>query len=183
MSLAPRRQSSVANSMDYVRHFYEKVSIDKAGCWEWRGMRNRAGYGLLWIRTGPYQGTVMLAHRIAYERAHGTVPDVLDHICRNRACVRFSHLRPVSMRENALAPGALSFAAINALKTHCKNGHPFDEENTYSRRGGGRHCRECGRAKTRRWAENNREHRKAKAHELYLRRKARDCAAHNAGVD
>jgi hypothetical protein len=37
-----------------------------------------------------------------------------------------------------------------ANKTHCKRGHPFDEENTYLH-GGQRFCRECGR-------ENKRPH-------------------------
>lgn len=31
----------------------------------------------------------------------------------------------------------------NSQKTHCKNGHPFDEENTYITRSGGRTCRTC----------------------------------------
>lgn len=32
------------------------------------------------------------------------------------------------------------------LKTHCINGHPFDESNTYVSPSGRRHCRACGRA-------------------------------------
>ena len=34
----------------------------------------------------------------------------------------------------------------NASKTHCKHGHPFDEENTILRSDGGRRCRACLRA-------------------------------------
>ncbi len=36
----------------------------------------------------------------------------------------------------------------NRDKTVCKNGHPFDEENTIMRSGGGRTCRACGRERT-----------------------------------
>lgn len=35
------------------------------------------------------------------------------------------------------------------VATHCKRGHPFDEENTIYPRGGGRNCRECRRANDR----------------------------------
>ncbi len=33
--------------------------------------------------------------------------------------------------------------AKNARKTHCKNGHPFDEKNTRVNLNGGRACRLC----------------------------------------
>ena len=37
----------------------------------------------------------------------------------------------------------------NAEKTHCPQGHPYDEENTYEIPGGGRGCKECMREHTR----------------------------------
>ncbi len=37
-------------------------------------------------------------------------------------------------------------ALHNREKTSCKNGHPFDEENTIMRQGGGRACKLCARA-------------------------------------
>jgi hypothetical protein len=37
----------------------------------------------------------------------------------------------------------------NAEKTHCPQGHPYDEENTYDLPGGGRGCKECMREHTR----------------------------------
>jgi len=33
-------------------------------------------------------------------------------------------------------------------RTHCPQGHPYDEKNTYWRPGGGRACKECCRART-----------------------------------
>jgi hypothetical protein len=63
------------------------------GCWEWQAKRDRDGYG----RAG-----LELAHRKVYQAEVGPIPDgtFLDHTCRVRACVRPSHLQPVTQREN-----------------------------------------------------------------------------------
>ena len=82
---------------DPVRRFW--VKVDKAGdCWEWTASRNADGYGYFRL-----DGKTRKAHRVAYEYAHGGVPAGmdLDHVCRNRACVRPAHLRPVSNKQNA----------------------------------------------------------------------------------
>lgn len=50
--------------------------------------------------------------------------------------VRAQHLENVRMQHN-------SPAAINAAKTHCKLGHPFDEMNTRINSRGHRRCRTC----------------------------------------
>jgi hypothetical protein len=88
----------------------------------------------------------MYAHRLSYEHHVGPIPDgmVLDHLCRNKACIRPSHLDPVPQRTN-IHRGA-SPTARNATATECIHGHPFDAENTYWRPDGkGRLCRACGR--------------------------------------
>jgi transcription elongation factor Elf1 len=72
---------------------------------------------------------------------------VLDHICRNRACVNPGHLRVVTPKQNVLE-NSLGRTAINKCKTHCPKGHPFDDENTF-RAGTQRQCRECGRIRHR----------------------------------
>ena len=56
-------------------------------CWEWRGTRDRAGYGR--FSDGRRFGT-NIAHRISYLLTHGSIPAGLDldHLCRNRGCVK-----------------------------------------------------------------------------------------------
>ncbi len=97
------------------------------------------GYG--YIRS---EGKMVGAHRWSYIQAVGEVPSGLyiDHSCHVRHCVNPSHLQAVSPRENAMRSD--SPTAVNARKTHCPYGHPYDEANVYSRRGR-RYCRECRR--------------------------------------
>jgi hypothetical protein len=68
----------------------------ETGCWLWDRALHK-GYG----RIRAY-GKVVYAHRFFYEKHVGPIPDglVLDHLCRNRACVNPGHLQPVSRMEN-----------------------------------------------------------------------------------
>jgi hypothetical protein len=48
---------------------------------------------------------------------------------------------------------------VNAAKTHCPQGHPYDEVNTYRQRRGSRACRICMREASKRYEERRRERR------------------------
>ncbi len=109
-------------------------------CWEWKAAKHKSGYGAFSYRGGPIE-----AHRIAVLLDGRSIPDGMwiDHICRNHACVNPAHLRVVEPRINCIE-NSISVTAINAAKTHCHRGHPFDDENT-SVRNGTRECRACRR--------------------------------------
>jgi hypothetical protein len=120
---------------DSETRFWAKVKRGR-DCWRWIGGKNGRGYGVFWE-----SGKLVLAHRWAYEHKVGPIPEglTLDHLCRNRDCVRPEHLEPVTFAEN-VARGE------RATKTHCHRGHPFDKINTYYRKdGNGRECRACHR--------------------------------------
>ena len=115
-------------------------------CWLWTASKTGAGYGHFWDGK-----RLVYAHRWLYEQKRGLIPDGFepDHLCRVRACVNDDHIEAVTHQENVLRGAGV--ASANAKKTHCSQGHPYDEANTYLV-GGGRHrmCRECNRKKQRR---------------------------------
>lgn len=123
---------------------------DLGPCWVWTAARNANGYGIMKVSEG-----TTLAHRISYALAGGNVTDdeQIDHLCRVRHCVNPQHLEAVPPRVNVHR--GYGSAAGNARKTHCPQGHPYNDENAYVYVGGvhkgTRHCRICGRAATRRY--------------------------------
>jgi len=67
------------------------------GCWLWDDRVNRKGYGLICIGRRDW-----LAHRFSFGFfIGGHRPGLtLDHVCRNRRCVRPDHLLPVTLHRN-----------------------------------------------------------------------------------
>ncbi len=108
--------NSIALERFYERHEPEPMS----GCWIWTGLRHKQGYGRLYVRG------MQLAHRLAYEHFVGAIPDdkEIDHTCRNTSCVNPAHLEPVPHHTNLMR--GESFSAVNAKKTHCRQGHAYD---------------------------------------------------------
>lgn len=109
-------------------------------CHVWGGSVDQDGYARFWL-----DGRNRRAYHVAYIAAHGPIPagHDIDHRCRNRRCVRPSHLRALTHRENVLASS--NVAAYRAAQTHCHRRHAFDEGNTIRRRNGTRQCRACTR--------------------------------------
>ena len=77
------------------------------------------------------------AHRYAWERVNGRIPDglTIDHLCRIRHCVRVGHLEVVDAVTNYLR-------AV-AVRENCPNGHPYTKKNLRIRRDGVRQCLTC----------------------------------------
>ena len=126
------------------RRFWSKVSIGTANeCWPWLSTKRPDGYGVMQVGSLKDRSRrVIRAHRFAYAQEHGPIPDglELDHLCRNRACVNPVHLEAIARRENILRGEGAS--ALHARQTHCRRGHEFTPENTFSHHGG-RECRAC----------------------------------------
>lgn len=127
------------------RRWLAKIRFAQSGCWEWLGPLSEDGYAMLKHTQG---------HRKIYELLIGPIPGglTLDHLCRVRSCINPGHLEPVTVRENNLR--GVGPSAVNAGKTECVNGHPFNASNTYvyvGRSGSPeRACIECRRQAVRR---------------------------------
>jgi HNH endonuclease len=115
-------------------------------CHIFRGRKDKDGYGTVFFRGNTYR-----VHRYTWEMKNGPIPEraVIDHRCRVKACCNADHLRAVTHQTNAIENND-SPPAINAAKTHCINGHLFDESSkrTFAR-GTVRVCRQCARERKR----------------------------------
>lgn len=66
-------------------------------CWIWPGYVEPGGYGKVWLGDRSAR-----AHRVSYEAHYGKIEEglELDHLCHQRACFNYRHLRAVSRAEN-----------------------------------------------------------------------------------
>lgn len=137
------------------QRIYNKT--DRSGeCWIWQATVNRNGYAMMFI-----EGKMRSVHRWSYEHFIGPIPEglQLDHLCHtndpscsagdaclHRRCVNPHHLQPVTCQENTLR--GKSFAAEQARRTHCPQGHPYTPDNLYDvpSSAGVRRCLACRKA-------------------------------------
>lgn len=117
------------------------------GCWEWQGFCDPGGgYGRI-----AWQSRKYVVHRLVYTLLAGPIPDglQLDHVkargCVSRSCCWPGHLEPVTNAENQRRGNGVS--GIASRKTHCPQGHPYNEQNTIRTSKGHRTCRICRRRK------------------------------------
>jgi hypothetical protein len=121
--------------------FRSKYIVAPSGCWLWQSVLDKDGYGTFYFRRKNRR-----AHRVGYYSTRGEIPAgmVIDHSCGVRHCVNPSHLRTQTPRQNSLE-NSRGVGAVNARKTHCAKGHPFDR--LYGKY---RSCSTCDAAKKKR---------------------------------
>jgi len=106
------------------------------GCVEWSGAKSK-GYGRVYLN-----GRDWLVHRLVYELYHGEKPDVVRHTCDNPACYNIEHLEGGTQLDNMRDMYNRNRDA-GSKRTHCINGHAFDEQNIILEGNGSRRCRSC----------------------------------------
>ena len=132
-------------TLNPMTRFWERIRID-GSCWLWTATLWPNGYAQMSIN-----GIKRLIHRWAFETFRGPIPEGLqiDHLCRRKNCVNPAHLDVVTNRENTIrGDGPRLLGERQRGKTHCPQGHPYDEQNTYISSVGKRHCRKCWRIHT-----------------------------------
>ncbi len=142
-----------------------RTKKDPSGCWLWQGGRTGKGYGAIGV-----EGKTKGVHRVAWELVNGPIPDgmLICHHCDIRNCINPEHLFLGTHTDNmqdALKKGRLVATAPWRGVTHCKNGHLFNEKNTYSYTWKGsenRTCKLCNRLWQRKRYHNNNGKEKAK---------------------
>lgn len=167
----------VHNQIRFMR-FTQFAGINE--CWNWTGSLSPGGYGQFAVYYPALPASkrtkTRAAHRFSYELFVGPIPEglVIDHLCRNRACVNPTHLEPVTSRVNTHR--GVTIATGNAAKTHCPNGHPYEPPHlriSYNKRGQRmRHCQTCRN-------EQGREYKRRKRDEVNAKERARYWAKKN----
>lgn len=120
--------------------FWSKVEFTDS-CWLWTAGVSSSGYGAFTIH---YPKKVS-AHRFSYYLTYSVCPPngyQIDHLCRNKRCVRPDHLEAVTQADN------IHRARTSSL--YCPREHFMSVENTEWDRGK-RVCAECHRARSRHW--------------------------------
>lgn len=133
--------------------FFDKVKKTKT-CWVWTAGDSGTGYGRIKVRN-----VSKAAHRLSWQMHKGKIPlgFYVLHTCDNRACVNPAHLYLGTQFDNMRDMSARK-RHWGLKKTHCPQGHPYSEENTYRQKHKpGRQCRICKAANGRASKERRRQ--------------------------
>jgi len=85
--------------IDYIYMYIKSFcSINENGCWDWKGSKDKHGYGRIRIHKNITTGV----HRMTYEHKYGEIPYNLEvlHKCDNPGCVNPNHLWIGTQKDN-----------------------------------------------------------------------------------
>lgn len=113
-----------------------------SGCRTWTGRTDKDGYPRYYdgARYASQLEPLVYVRRWLMEQEGATlaIGVIIEDICGNILCVSSEHLKAATV-----TTARNTNAAKNARKTTCVNGHPFNDENTYTTPDGRRKCRRC----------------------------------------
>ena len=137
--------------MSLTLFLLDRFSLDeKTRCWNWKGSKDKDGYGKLY-----FHGRYYRAHRVA---AHLWLGFPLHselwvlHRCDNPSCINPRHLFIGTQFDNARdCANKGRMWRQNNLATHCPHGHEYTPENTYTyyKPHLMRCCKTCAKARNR----------------------------------
>ena len=124
-----------------AERLWSRVVDQPNGCREFTGCLTHSGYGQIY-----FNGRLMGAHRMAWELVNGPILNGLHllHSCDNPPCCNVDHLSLGTAGENADdrdAKGRTNNGQTS--RTHCLNGHSYDDPSVYINSLGHRTCRKC----------------------------------------
>lgn len=111
-------EALIARGIPDTERFARRL-IAAGDCLLWPALR-KDGYGTIFgSPTNSADAKTWLAHRFSKTMVSGPIPDGMqvDHLCRNRACVKPEHLEIVTPQENQRR------ASIARHGDVCANGH------------------------------------------------------------
>lgn len=130
-----------------------RLHTDTRGeCHEWKS-EMRDGYPVIAVRLNGKRRR-FLVHRVVWEKRYGPTKLTIDHVCRNKRCLRLhrQHLEAVTNGENVRRQNV---ALHGSNPPHsCKNGHRDEyAKDTYGRL----YCKHCRRDASLAWYHQNKK--------------------------
>lgn len=165
----PEGGSDVPGRPGMSARFWAKVNKDGpvvrpelGACWLWTASCDNHGYGQFAMKTDNGYRPIK-ASRVAFFLMHGHWPVEASHDCDNPPCVRHIVNRTHAENQadmaakgrtanNVCKNGRNPATAFHRAKTHCPQGHPYEEPNIIWRSPNRRRvCRICFNAAKRAW--------------------------------